>query len=185
MRSSARQGFSLGATHGFFMTSWNSMLDSFSPQIVAVATSWFIAIPGSLYPKTCKFESTWPQVRGPQRRVFVAGVESPGSPATGLRRWGGKPGVPSDRGPQEAVPASWGGATGLRRWGRRSGDLLLKPNGHTSSGSPQAPAQVDSWQRTSVIRSYQGWQPHIPSSCYVDISAQLIGDVTLGERSSV
>ncbi len=36
-----------------------------------------------------------------------------------------------------------------------------------------------------MIRSYQGRQPHIPASCYVDSSAQLIGDVTLGERSSV
>ena len=36
-----------------------------------------------------------------------------------------------------------------------------------------------------MIRSYQGLRPQIPDSCYVDISAQLIGDVTLGEHSSV
>ena len=36
-----------------------------------------------------------------------------------------------------------------------------------------------------MIRSYQGHLPKIPASCYVDLSAQLIGDVTLGERSSV
>jgi len=36
-----------------------------------------------------------------------------------------------------------------------------------------------------VIRSYQGHRPQFPSSCYVDLSAQLIGDVTLGEKSSV
>lgn len=36
-----------------------------------------------------------------------------------------------------------------------------------------------------MIRSYQGRLPHIPSSCYVDLSAQVLGDVTLGERSSV
>lgn len=36
-----------------------------------------------------------------------------------------------------------------------------------------------------MIRSYRGRLPQIPSSCYVDISAQVIGDVTLGERSSV
>ncbi len=36
-----------------------------------------------------------------------------------------------------------------------------------------------------MIRSYQGHRPQFPSSCYVDLSAQLIGDVTLGERSSV
>jgi carbonic anhydrase/acetyltransferase-like protein (isoleucine patch superfamily) len=36
-----------------------------------------------------------------------------------------------------------------------------------------------------VIRNYQGRQPQFHSSCYIDISAQVIGDVTLGERSSV
>jgi carbonic anhydrase/acetyltransferase-like protein (isoleucine patch superfamily) len=36
-----------------------------------------------------------------------------------------------------------------------------------------------------MIRSYQGRLPQVPASCYVDPSAQLIGDVTLGERSSV
>lgn len=36
-----------------------------------------------------------------------------------------------------------------------------------------------------MIRSYQGIRPRIPASCYVDISAQVIGDVELGERSSV
>jgi carbonic anhydrase/acetyltransferase-like protein (isoleucine patch superfamily) len=36
-----------------------------------------------------------------------------------------------------------------------------------------------------MIRSYQGRNPQVPASCYVDLSAQLIGDVVLGERSSV
>ncbi len=36
-----------------------------------------------------------------------------------------------------------------------------------------------------MIRSFQGRLPQIPASCYVDPSAQIIGDVTLGERSSV
>jgi carbonic anhydrase/acetyltransferase-like protein (isoleucine patch superfamily) len=36
-----------------------------------------------------------------------------------------------------------------------------------------------------MIRGYQGRLPQIPASCYVDPSAQLIGDVILGERSSV
>jgi carbonic anhydrase/acetyltransferase-like protein (isoleucine patch superfamily) len=36
-----------------------------------------------------------------------------------------------------------------------------------------------------MIRSYQGRLPQFPASCYVDLSAQLVGDVTLGERSSV
>ncbi len=36
-----------------------------------------------------------------------------------------------------------------------------------------------------MIRSYQGQAPQIPASCYVDPSAQILGDVTLGEHSSV
>jgi len=36
-----------------------------------------------------------------------------------------------------------------------------------------------------VIRSYKGVRPAIPSSCYVDESAQIIGDVVLGEHASV
>jgi carbonic anhydrase/acetyltransferase-like protein (isoleucine patch superfamily) len=36
-----------------------------------------------------------------------------------------------------------------------------------------------------MIRPYQGISPTIPSSCYVDDSAQIIGDVVLGEDASV
>ncbi len=36
-----------------------------------------------------------------------------------------------------------------------------------------------------MIRSYQGKTPVVPSSCYIDRSAQLIGDVVLGEQASV
>jgi carbonic anhydrase/acetyltransferase-like protein (isoleucine patch superfamily) len=36
-----------------------------------------------------------------------------------------------------------------------------------------------------MIRSYQGIRPLIPQSCYVDPSAQVIGDVQLGEQASV
>ena len=36
-----------------------------------------------------------------------------------------------------------------------------------------------------MIRSYKGKTPQIADGCYVDESAQLIGDVTLGEHSSV
>jgi carbonic anhydrase/acetyltransferase-like protein (isoleucine patch superfamily) len=37
----------------------------------------------------------------------------------------------------------------------------------------------------SMIRSYQGVRPTIPTSCYIDLSAQVIGDVVFGEHSSV
>jgi carbonic anhydrase/acetyltransferase-like protein (isoleucine patch superfamily) len=36
-----------------------------------------------------------------------------------------------------------------------------------------------------MIRSYQGVIPTVPSSCYIDASAQVIGDVVLGEHASV
>src|ERR1700753_3955423 len=36
-----------------------------------------------------------------------------------------------------------------------------------------------------MIRSYQGITPIIPTSCYIDPSAQIIGDVVLGEQASV
>src|ERR1700758_4235745 len=36
-----------------------------------------------------------------------------------------------------------------------------------------------------MIRTYQGHVPKIPASCYIDQSAQVIGDVTLGEHTSV
>jgi carbonic anhydrase/acetyltransferase-like protein (isoleucine patch superfamily) len=37
----------------------------------------------------------------------------------------------------------------------------------------------------NMIRSYKGVRPTIPATCYVDESAQIIGDVVLGEHASV
>jgi carbonic anhydrase/acetyltransferase-like protein (isoleucine patch superfamily) len=36
-----------------------------------------------------------------------------------------------------------------------------------------------------MIRSYKAISPQIPATCYVDESAQIIGDVALGEHASV
>ena len=36
-----------------------------------------------------------------------------------------------------------------------------------------------------MIRSFKGKHPTIPASCYVDLSAQIIGDDRLGEHASV
>ena len=36
-----------------------------------------------------------------------------------------------------------------------------------------------------MVRSYNGHAPAVPISCYVDASAQVIGDVVLGEQASV
>jgi carbonic anhydrase/acetyltransferase-like protein (isoleucine patch superfamily) len=36
-----------------------------------------------------------------------------------------------------------------------------------------------------MIRPYKGISPTVPASCYVDESAQIIGDVVLGEHASV
>ena len=38
---------------------------------------------------------------------------------------------------------------------------------------------------TIMIRSFQGRWPVVPDSCYIDASAQVIGNVELGEQSSV
>lgn len=35
-----------------------------------------------------------------------------------------------------------------------------------------------------MLRSYQGITPTIPASCYIDPSAQIVGDVVFGEHSS-
>jgi carbonic anhydrase/acetyltransferase-like protein (isoleucine patch superfamily) len=36
-----------------------------------------------------------------------------------------------------------------------------------------------------MLRSYKGIMPTVPASCYVDESAQVIGDVVLGENASI
>ena len=36
-----------------------------------------------------------------------------------------------------------------------------------------------------MIRPYRGVMPKIPDTCYVDISAQVIGEVVLGEHASI
>jgi len=36
-----------------------------------------------------------------------------------------------------------------------------------------------------MIRSFQGHTPLIPATCYVDPSAQVLGDVQLGDRASI
>src|SRR6185295_16725111 len=39
--------------------------------------------------------------------------------------------------------------------------------------------------RKNMIRPFRGVHPQIPASAYVDVSAQVIGDVKLGEQSSI
>ncbi|MBV9155565.1 MAG: gamma carbonic anhydrase family protein, partial [Acidobacteriaceae bacterium] len=36
-----------------------------------------------------------------------------------------------------------------------------------------------------MIRPYRGITPRIATSAYVDLSAQIVGDVVIGERSSI
>jgi len=50
--------------------------------------------------------------------------------------------------------------------------------------TPRMPGMLVCFLR-SMIRSYKGVAPTIPGSCYVDESAQIIGDVVLGEHASV
>src|SRR5881398_1787058 len=44
---------------------------------------------------------------------------------------------------------------------------------------------VQSLSTFKMVRSYKGIMPTIPESCYVDESAQIIGDVVLGEHASI
>jgi len=44
---------------------------------------------------------------------------------------------------------------------------------------------VQSLSTFKMIRPYKGIMPTIPDSCYVDASAQVIGDVVLGEHASI
>lgn len=44
---------------------------------------------------------------------------------------------------------------------------------------------ADAEKIETMIRAYKGVSPQIPASCYVDESAQIIGDVVLGEHASV
>jgi carbonic anhydrase/acetyltransferase-like protein (isoleucine patch superfamily) len=56
---------------------------------------------------------------------------------------------------------------------------------HRKSGMLKSPSSFLRTQERRVIRSYKGVKPTIPSTCYVDESAQIIGDVVLGEHASV
>lgn len=55
------------------------------------------------------------------------------------------------------------------------------PNTHAVDMATLAIRRYD----LSMIRSHQGITPTVPTSCYVDASAQVIGDVVLGEHASV
>src|SRR5947209_10603126 len=52
-----------------------------------------------------------------------------------------------------------------------------------SFGNPRSTCYLLNLQL--MIRSYQGIAPRISQSCYIDESAQIIGDVEIGENSSV
>ncbi len=58
--------------------------------------------------------------------------------------------------------------------------------GNGASHDKSAILKVLSFHKAGrVIRSYKGSRPTIPGTCYVDESAQIIGDVVLGEHASI
>ena len=59
-------------------------------------------------------------------------------------------------------------------------DLLSRSNDITIEASRVRVRYIP-----AMIRSYLGHTPVVPDTCYVDASAQLIGDVTLGEHASI
>ena len=65
----------------------------------------------------------------------------------------------------------------------KTNDKLGLVGGSGKTGSE--PYSLGKSLSTPMIRSYLDHVPTIPSSCYVDLSAQVIGDVELGEHSSV
>src|SRR5216683_294826 len=75
-----------------------------------------------------------------------------------------------------------------------SSSSVCRPNfiGSSSLLSPRLSWYVDfsscksrATSKQNMIRSYKGVTPQFPDTCYVDDSAQLIGDVILGEHSSI
>ena len=62
--------------------------------------------------------------------------------------------------------------------------LDVSSRGEFFGVSAAANSNVQSTQK-KMIRSYKGISPKIPATCYVDDSAQVIGDVTLGENASI
>jgi carbonic anhydrase/acetyltransferase-like protein (isoleucine patch superfamily) len=40
-------------------------------------------------------------------------------------------------------------------------------------------------EKEIMIRAYRGVTPTVPASCYIDMSAQVLGDVILGEQASI
>src|ERR1043165_7288544 len=65
------------------------------------------------------------------------------------------------------------------RWSRSSAPAT-KPRRRNEIANHKSPIA-----NRQMIRPYKGITPTVPSSCYVDVSAQLIGDVVLGEHASV
>ena len=61
----------------------------------------------------------------------------------------------------------------------RPGSVQFVPNYQPS------PCYVQFLSELNMIRSYKGKTPTVPESCYVDDSAQIIGDVVLGEHASI
>lgn len=61
------------------------------------------------------------------------------------------------------------------------------PQGHNRDGIGKLYRSVEVLRHSKIkmIRSYKGVTPTIPPTCYVDDSAQIIGDVVLGEHASV
>jgi len=71
--------------------------------------------------------------------------------------------------------------------GSRASQDVLKNSGESTPGAKSGMLSIFLCGESGkeLIRSYKGVKPTIPASCYVDGSAQIIGDVVLGEHASV
>src|SRR5712691_9398515 len=80
--------------------------------------------------------------------------------------------------PRELLDASFLARAVKGRFGFVSASAWGKP-------SLRAGRRVTWLAYETMIRSFKGLRPVIPATCYVDDSAQIIGDVVLGEHASV
>jgi carbonic anhydrase/acetyltransferase-like protein (isoleucine patch superfamily) len=69
--------------------------------------------------------------------------------------------------------------------GEHRGKLGLRGGSYAETRSRGIFKFLPKYDSITMIRSYKGVQPVIPATCYVDDSAQIIGDVVLGEHASV
>jgi carbonic anhydrase/acetyltransferase-like protein (isoleucine patch superfamily) len=84
-----------------------------------------------------------------------------------------------------ADPAASGPAVPIHHINLSCSAPVLRPATHGRQSDSARLVLFSRIEAFAMIRSYKGIWPTIPDSCYVDESAQVIGDVVLGENASI